>query len=284
MDNLPVQNPYEDEGLKEQFGHFMITRPVADSCTLRDFLKDLRTEEEKSVLPKISGCLITSLAIMHEAALLHHDIHVGNILVHGKVPIYNDFGLPRNLSRVWVPMPLIVSYVLVKQPFISRETAYIRGQYDGWHYLTEPGQGNEKDVFSLGCTLIDVLAVLTGDHALKSGCHYSRSEEFSDEKLNEAIRAALRNLGTQGQYPILMEVIDRMLERDYDKRITALEAALMIYRGCSKDNEESSICGECRVWCEERSRAPNLHWLTKYLLTAFIVMTALPLAFYLSFS
>jgi serine/threonine protein kinase len=96
---------------------YLVLQPVADGSNLEDFMRSLSKEslpdhqrdppylvpkrllqqsrllDRSDVLRKAVGCLVVSLAALHEAKIAHGDLHRKNILIDNGEVQYTDFGL-----------------------------------------------------------------------------------------------------------------------------------------------------------------------------------------------
>lgn len=209
-------NPYNDENLRGLFGkNFIVTEPVADGGTLKEFLKqDPRPTDE--VLKRIMGCLISGLAIMHAEGIHHHDIHTENILVHNNSPLYNDFGLKTD-----------------RQPSNSNGADPAGGET----------RSAERDVLLLAGALIEILAVLTENDVLTKckTMRASRSQKLSETDFNRSLRANLTELKQTSQVSGFMDLVLKML--DLENRINSRDLVRMLIK-----LKDGSICQNCLHW------------------------------------
>lgn len=101
---------------------------------------DLPQFEWSSVLLSLRDLSIC-LSLMHEAGLIHRDIHSGNILCgFVDLPYLADFGLSRNLSygneeKIFGILPYVAPEVLNKQPYTQAADIYSFGMIL-WEYLS----------------------------------------------------------------------------------------------------------------------------------------------------
>lgn len=298
-------DPYSERDLTQQFENFIITRPVVDSGTLEDFLKN--QQPDQATLQRMVGCLITSLAILHEIGRIwHHDIHTKNILIHQGFPIYNDFGLghihstPRNWRTDDFPDEgephdsdfeetgtKDLTLFFDSDPEYS-DTERIQAQplplYEGLGKHGAIPKRAEKDVFSLGGALLDILGGLTRDTKLHpyQSMGFSRSEKLQEKVSNASLRSVLSKYAEDNQYPILMETVKRMLDLDFTTRVTAKEAAFMLYN--DDKGKELWMCKSCEKWCKAQPDNAHEIWpvIPLVLVLGFptTVMIVLPFIFF----
>jgi serine/threonine protein kinase len=265
FENELENNPYDDEGLKKRFEKFIITKPVAVPGPLKRVL-DLRSPWSPEDLKRIMGCLVIGLAIMHEAGIRHHDIHTENILINGKVPLYNDYGLAKhdafsydlggelhdnlhkrtfsfsegisssNIARL---QPRLVALDIENTPNLWPDRSYNREKL-----------GPERDILFLAGVLVEILAVLTGDKVLIAcrEIRKSRSVKYVDLNRNSTVREALIRHSIRGSYAVFAFLVTQMLEINLKFRIRAENAALDLF----EQEGSSSMCDHCSDWCKKK--------------------------------
>lgn len=120
----------------------MLVTEYAIRGSLRTRLQnpDLPQFEWASLILSLRG-LSVSLAAMHEAGLIHRDIHSGNVLV-GRVDLLYlaDFGLSRNLSfenekKIFGILPYVAPEIINKQPYTQAADIYSFGMIL-WEFLS----------------------------------------------------------------------------------------------------------------------------------------------------
>lgn len=240
----------------------LIMQPVAD-MSLWDFLQHVResgrqmSTADVTMLMNSFGCLTSALAFTHEWIIRHKDIKPSNILVHNGKVLLAGFGLAVDYSDLDStttrdePGAFTVRY---SAPEIITESYTSRGK----------SQRNRKtDVFSLGCTFIEILATLSETSVpvdpwkkLEKGIvielldsqgpspasprTLTRYAEGADQIVDN-ISHMMETRDVPLNIPdVVYHALRKMLRTDIDQRCDA-KSALAILRP-----EESLFCGDCK--------------------------------------
>jgi serine/threonine protein kinase len=231
----------------ESFNDVYIVTNFMDT-TLKDMLKDKKVsgnmtpDHAKWFLYQI----LKGLSYMHASGIVHRDIKPSNILIDKNMDLrLCDMGLSREYSmQKEVEMTTYVSTRWYRAPELL---------------LKYPKSGPAIDMWSVGC----IFAEMLGKKVLFQGSHYiqqlelildvcgtpSTDQEFASIKGSpEAIRwlktLRRRNRKDFSQLfpdvkdPLVFDLLDRMLQLDPDKRITADEALRHEYFSDFHEEEE----------------------------------------------
>ncbi|ORX99221.1 kinase-like domain-containing protein [Clohesyomyces aquaticus] len=124
----------------------IIMSPVAESD-----LKEIPKEGSISqiILKQAFGCLVTGLAFVHKANIIHGDIKPNNVLLYQRQFLLTDFGCARDITG----------------RSESMTEATMRGTvgYCAPEVIRRDKRGRSADVFSLACVLMEIWSVLKGN-------------------------------------------------------------------------------------------------------------------------
>ncbi|KAI9892455.1 MAG: hypothetical protein M1814_001412 [Vezdaea aestivalis] len=132
----------------------LLLYPVAD-CNLKDFLENIEdgfypANFRRSLWAK-SACLIHALAVIHRNDIKHLDIKPANVLVKQtfsveKFRLYiTDFGISKQFA----------------DESQTDNPAWFTPRYCSPEVADEDFKGRASDIFSLGCTLVEILTLAT---------------------------------------------------------------------------------------------------------------------------
>ena len=219
----------------EHAQHYIVMLPIADK-NLNAYLRTLTTPlglASVDTLLRMMGCLVTGLAILHEEHIRHHDIHPGNILIHGTNPLYADFGL---------------SYCFDSK--IDSKT--LENPYHNWifaapEYKKKTERGTASDVFALGGVLYEILAVLTQDQNMLQYRGTGGQTIWGLANESKEARKALslaRKSQNSAQVGNWLRLVDSMLTHEHKNN--ARPRALAISK--EVHNLMLPMCDCCRTW------------------------------------
>jgi serine/threonine protein kinase len=129
----------------------MLLLPLGQ-CDLNALLRK-PTQERRGLisdddLERGFGCLSAALQYIRQERIRHKDIKLDNIIVHGAILIFTDFGISRDFSEL--SSSLTDGRAIGTYSYFAPEVAANRPR------------GCGADVFSLGCVLLEICSVLFG--------------------------------------------------------------------------------------------------------------------------
>ncbi|PPJ53907.1 hypothetical protein CBER1_04623 [Cercospora berteroae] len=194
----------------------LLMLPIAD-CDLQVYLDNcVRQNYPRASLRPLDawfGCLISALAYAHDKSIKHDDIKPSNILIKDSTSLLSDFGSAKDFSGA-------------EGGSISPED-YVAGT-PVYRCPESPQRGRKADVFSVGCVFSEMLTV----RQQRSLEDYRHARRVDGTDIPNAFRGNLRATNdwitslpaTQQQdrvHVLLVEVIQRMLEKDAEERLDA---------------------------------------------------------------
>ena len=249
----------------------IITHPVADGGCLEYFLEHFRNSTEKlpsdeTTLLHSLGCLIGTLEFTHTARIRHKDIKPANILLHGRCLLLADFGIAFDCSQL--------DYTTTTGDNSAFTWRYTAPEFTTEINTSETGgsRNRKSDVFSLGCTLIEILATLNPNsvpvNPWKKGDFMevldwqnpdstnntlvTRYAECAD-RIVENITYRMETGALPTDIPkVVYQALCKMLISDQYKRCSA-EEALQIFQ-----HEQALFCRACfdmNRWAEGKNEA-----------------------------
>jgi len=222
--------------------YYMVISPIASQGNLTQFLSHVNTGAY-SPLPKIMGCLVTGLAILHNAKIRHHDLHPGNILIHQDSPLYSDFGLSYNFKN--------------HQDSKTKENPRHHWQFAAPEYFRNEERGTSADVFGLGGILYEIAAVLTKDEDMLNCRPTASNTQFGDESESKDARDALTKAKAYVGDDMLrcwLGFISSMLEFSPERRPSAMDIVTSLYQ----KQGGVLMCWSCSKWFTEQPEYQNM--------------------------
>lgn len=133
--------------------------PVAE-CNLQQFLnKPSLTPNELSLIRQFFGCITSGVAYIHRNTCRHKDITPRNILVNRGVVYITDFGLAYD----WTDESKSKTY---------GKPGAMSLNYAAPEVFTEGNHGSATDMWSLGCTFLDMVVIISSSRWMKETCAY----------------------------------------------------------------------------------------------------------------
>jgi serine/threonine protein kinase len=105
-------------------------------------------------VPKWTGCLVGAVLYIHKKMIWHKDIKPANILIHNDEVVIADFGIAKDFADG------LDSASSGTQP--ERTPIYAAPE----QYDDQQRRGTATDVFSLGCTFLELAAVFSHVHSV----------------------------------------------------------------------------------------------------------------------
>jgi len=151
-----------------------VMSPVAD-CNLAAYLStEYNSDERKARLRTFFGCLITTLAYVHDARIRHKDIKPQNILVKGNSVILTDFG---------------ISYSTAEGGHSTTEGApAMTMRYCAPEVAKYEPRNSSSDIWSLGCVFVEMITVLK-NQTITSMRNYFESHGSCGKFFNNNVEA-----------------------------------------------------------------------------------------------
>lgn len=135
---------------------YLIMLPVADldlKSLLRrtDRLRGSSEERRDNCrhMRRWPNCLFNALGYMHSKGIRHKDIKPGNILIKNGDVVLTDFGIAKDMARMGTTGT------------VGRASA--TWLYAAPEVVAEQRRGRSADVYSLGCVMLEICAVCSGD-------------------------------------------------------------------------------------------------------------------------
>lgn len=176
----------------------LVIEPLANGGSLEDYLDNVRSPHDWTILRRGFGCLSNALAFIHRTRIRHKDISLSNILVHQNELIFSDFGISLDCSDSRVTTDGIV-------------TAH-NPMWCAPEVIANNGKRNFKsDIWSLGAVFCAIILKLEG-FPYKSSC-YSDQIDYCIGRLNSIQSETLPD--------IIYMVTARMLSKNSVARPTA---------------------------------------------------------------
>ncbi|KAF2016515.1 kinase-like protein [Aaosphaeria arxii CBS 175.79] len=211
---------------KQEVG--IILHPVADGGDLKSFLHDCQevpqpSTAQRAILRSGFGCLSVGLAFIHEQGIRHKDIKPGNILIHQGNMIYTDFGYS-------------LKYDIAGNSTTYGKPEMFTAKYCAPEVKNEERRNSKADVFSLGCVLLELLAVYSDPNL---------ASQFTPDPYHESIDAIQRKLTTpcdvsSSDYPWLRTIISSMIDASPNLRPRATNVVNQI-----RDKDQDYFCPSC---------------------------------------
>ncbi|KAE8359902.1 kinase-like domain-containing protein, partial [Aspergillus caelatus] len=232
---------------------FIIMTPLAefDLQKLLSLIRDGTKERDdyRESLLKAFGCLSSALDYIHEQKIRHKDIKPQNILYSKSSCYFADFGIsqefedhsnllitrserPQYTDRYCPPetlKPTVYSSIptfslLPRYPWLAMEESFARDA--------------RSDVFSLGCTFYEILAILEPE------IFPTQNESYREciTKIKDSLKAAVSR---EPSLTSLLEFCSKMLSQDRIKRPHPLLTELKSMH--SSDLFEKYFCHDCRL-------------------------------------
>ena len=230
----------------QDFG--LLFSPVAD-CNLYEYLQEstaASSEDFVVFLNKCFGCLASALEYMHSKQIRHKDIKPSNILVHGQVVLFTDFGLAQEFGEN------TLTSIATGLMSTGAPEAFTR-RYAPPEVLSFERRNDRTDIFSLGCVYLEIIVslvdnelqmfedALQGDPDDPEDLNYSecarKALDYVKKRIEENDRADLR---------ILLDWCAHMVELDQDKRPIISQVCKEISAiTLTQDDHTTYCCKEC---------------------------------------
>jgi hypothetical protein len=127
---------------------------------IRNIVPNRRVAKTREILYQAFGCLATAVQYLHSHAILHKDLRPQNILLKSGQVYLADFGTSINLELTRDNTQLG-----------SPPTEGLTLLYCAPEMIKSRRYGKSADIWSLGCTYLQMLVALTGHHLFELDSH-----------------------------------------------------------------------------------------------------------------